>query len=98
MGAIDIACLVVRAFVKVDELLQCGWRIFISKPVNHWNALSIPSSHPRSQLIARRWPIFKGYILTKVVHTSRWSSDRRAVSHISGRVHGCRADADQRAK
>jgi hypothetical protein len=102
MRAIYVACLVVRAFVKINELLQCGWRIFITKPVNDRNALAIPSGHARSQFIACRWPIFKGDSLTKIVYTSRRGSDRKTASFISGRIPSripdCRAYADQRAK
>jgi hypothetical protein len=102
MRAIYVACLVVRAFVKINELLQCGWRIFITKPVNDRNALAIPSGHARSQFIACRWPIFKGDSLTKIVCTSRRGSDRKTASRISSRIPSripdCRAYADQRAK
>jgi hypothetical protein len=96
--AINIACLVVRAFVKIDELLQCRWRIFISKPVYHRNALVIPSRHPRSQLIACRWPVFKGDVLTKIVHTSWRGSDREIATRASRHIPCSRANADQVAK
>jgi len=71
MWQINIASLMVSAFVSVHEMPKWLWRVFVIEAINDRIAPFISLGHRCGNLRLTVGNIFKHYILPKVVQTAR---------------------------